>query len=115
MNSKRAFHFGIIGSLTGILFVFMSMTPFGKIMDLKLTSPYMSIIAIAFSLLALLGCWFMKRNKEITAGFLMLIAAVGGIISMSLYYILPGLLLTCSGLMSIYNKDEQPIEEMKKQ
>lgn len=82
-------------------------------MDLKLNSPYMSVIAISFSLLALFGCWLLKRNKEITAGFLMLIAAVGGIISMSLYYILPGFLLIFAGLISIFNKEERTIEELK--
>lgn len=102
MHIKRAFYFGLVGSLGGVLIVSISMV----VMDMKLYSTSMGISAILFSLLALLGCFLLKRDREILAGFLMLISAVGGIIAMSLFYVVPGFLLIIAGIMTILNKKE---------
>lgn len=40
----------------------------------------------------------------------MLISAVGGIVSMSLYYVIPAFLLIIAGIMTIMNKNEHAQE-----
>ncbi|PWA08278.1 hypothetical protein DCC39_15195 [Pueribacillus theae] len=106
MHLKQAFYSGIIGSVLGLFIVLMTMTPIGRIMDLKLFSYAMGAAGIFFSVLALIGCYLMRRGKEITAGFLILVSAVGGIISMSLYYVIPGFLLIFAGFTAIVKKKE---------
>ncbi len=110
MHLKRAFYLGLIGSLGGLAIILIAMTPIGSIIDMRLYSHAMGISAGFFSLLALFGCFLIKKQREIAACFLMLISAVGGIISMSLYYVIPGFLLILAGILAIMNKNEQTQE-----
>jgi uncharacterized membrane protein YbhN (UPF0104 family) len=56
--------------------------------------------ALGFSALALISTFFVKSKTKL-AGWLLLIAAVGGLISISLFYVLPFILLLIAGLMCL--------------
>ncbi len=56
--------------------------------------------AIAFSALAIVAAFFVRSRSKL-AGWLLIISAVGGLISISFFYILPFILLLIAGLMSL--------------
>lgn len=106
MKGNKPFYAGLAGSLIGILFVLIAITPVGRLMDLNFYSQTLIVSAIIFSCIALFACFLFAKGKEMIAGFLMLFAAVGGIISVSVYYLIPGILLIYAGLMSIIKKQD---------
>ncbi len=61
--------------------------------------------AILFSILGIVGAAFVK-NKTKLSGWLMLISAIGGIISISFYYLLSFVLLLIAGLMALLKKSD---------
>lgn len=105
MRRKRAYYLGLTGSLGGIIIIILAMTPIVKIADMKQYTQAMGIAGVCFSLIALFGCYLLKRNRDISACFLMLISAVGGIISMSLYYVVPSFFLILAGILTILNEE----------
>lgn len=105
MRKKKAYYLGLTGSLGGICITALAMTPHVNIIDMKHYSQAMGIAGVCFSLIALFACYLLKRNRDISACFLMLISAVGGIISMSLYYIIPAFFLIFAGILTILNED----------
>lgn len=83
----------------------LAMTPLVNFIDMKQHSQAMGIAGVCFSFIALFACFLLKRNRDISACFLMLISAVGGIISMSLYYVVPAFFLIFAGILTILNED----------
>lgn len=61
--------------------------------------------AIALSVLGIVGACMVSSNSKI-GGWFMTVAAVGGTISVSMFYILPGILLIIAGLMALIRKDK---------
>ncbi|ASS77250.1 hypothetical protein CIG75_15585 [Tumebacillus algifaecis] len=61
--------------------------------------------ALFLSILGLVGSILVK-NKPKAGGVLMLIAGIGGIISISFFYILAGALLIIPGLISLFSKQK---------
>lgn len=110
LRLKRAFYLGVTGGFLGLIIVIVTMSPIGNLIDMKLYSHAMGISGILFSIIALFGCFLLKRQKELTACFLMLISAVGGIVSMSLYYVIPAFLLIIAGILTIMNQNEHAQE-----
>lgn len=105
MLIKRAYYLGMTGSLGGMAISVLVITPLVNFIDLKQYSQTMGIAGVCFSLIALIACFLLKRHREISACFLMLISAVGGIISMSLYYIVPAFFLIFAGILTILNEE----------
>lgn len=54
--------------------------------------------AVGFSTLAIVAAFFASSRSKL-AGWMLLIAAIGGLISVSFFYILPFILLAIAGLM----------------
>lgn len=104
MTNKRSYYLGLGGSVIGLMFIIIAVSPLGKLMDLNIHSPVLIISAMICSFIGFFGCFLLKRGKDITAGFLMLFSAIGGMISVSVYYIFPGFLLVLAGLISILKK-----------
>ncbi len=63
-------------------------------------------VAIAFSALALVAAFFVVSRSKL-AGWLLLISAVGGLIAISAFYILPFILLLIAGLMCLLRGRKQ--------
>lgn len=85
----------------------IAMTPIGNLVNVRPFSLAMGITAILFSFSALIGCWLIRKQKEIVSCFLLLISAVGGIISMSYYFVAPAFLLITAGIMTIMSPNEE--------
>lgn len=56
--------------------------------------------AMGFSILAIVSAFFVK-SKTKAAGWLLLISAIGGLVAVSLFYIIPFILLLIAALMSL--------------
>ena len=61
--------------------------------------------AFLFSILAIVGAIVVKINPKI-GGTLMLISGIGGLISISMFYVLATVFLVIAGLMGIFRKDK---------
>ncbi|WP_124727913.1 DUF4064 domain-containing protein [Staphylospora marina] len=62
--------------------------------------------ALLASVVAIVGSIVVKFKAKV-GGALMLISAIWGVVSVSLFYVLPGLLLLIAGLMGLFRKDKQ--------
>ncbi|MGC4379335.1 DUF4064 domain-containing protein [Fictibacillus sp. Mic-4] len=60
-------------------------------------------VALVLSLIAIAGAIIVKSRPTI-GGILMLVSAVGGLMSIVLFYLLPALLLGIGGLMALIGK-----------
>lgn len=93
---------GIIGSIFGIIggvfaMMFGTFTKDGIAM--------MGFSAIAASVCGIIGA-ILALKKDKAGGWLMIIASVWGLISISMFYILPFVLLLIAGLVAIFSKTE---------
>ncbi len=61
--------------------------------------------ALVFSTVAIVSSVLVKIKPKI-AGGLMLVSAIGGLISISLFYVLPFILLIVGGLMALLKKQK---------
>jgi hypothetical protein len=61
---------------------------------------WFGIAASLFSVLALVALSFLSSNSKL-AGWLVIVAACGGLFFIGLFYILPGMLLFIAGLMCL--------------
>lgn len=61
--------------------------------------------ALLFSILAIVGSVVVKHKQRL-GGVFMLISAVGGLISISMFFILPFILLMIAGLMGVFGKKD---------
>lgn len=111
----KEFVFGLIGGIFGIiagitaLFVGGIGVVFG-LSDAGLVGS-LGISAILFSILGIIGAIVVQKNGKI-GGLLMTAAAIGGAISISAFYILPGILLIIPGIMGLI-KEIQPGREIR--
>lgn len=56
--------------------------------------------AMGFSVLAIVSAFFVKSKTKV-AGWLLLVSAIGGLVAISFFYIIPFILLLIAGLMSL--------------
>ncbi len=91
--------FGILGGLLGMMIGGMS-AAFGG----GASVVWLGISAIAFSILGIVGSATVRHNSK-KGGWMMLIAAVGGTISVSFAYALAGPLLLVAGLLALIRKE----------
>jgi hypothetical protein len=99
------FVLGILGGLIGIPFGIFAMV-FGGIdsaMGGSSTIIGLGFAAILFSVLGIIGGAFVKSKRKL-GGWFMTFAAIGGFVSISLFYIVPGLLLISGGLLALLRK-----------
>lgn len=107
MSRTGEFVLGLIGGIFGILFALAAMF-IGEI-EAAFTGSSEIIglgwSAIAFSVLGIIGSIRVKSNSKL-GGWLMIIAAIGGLISISMFYILSFILLLIAGIMGVVRKDK---------
>ena len=89
--------FGLIGAITAIMFGGL-----GQALNASGASSIVGagVMAIIFSIIGIVGAVIVKsRNK--TAGYMMLISAFGGLICISLAYVISFILLLIGGIMAL--------------
>lgn len=109
MKRTTEFVLGLIGGIFGFLGAFFALFIGG--VDAVLNSSGTSEIiglgwaAVVFSIVAIVGS-VVVRSKAKVGGILLLVAGIGGLISISFYYILPAVLQIIAGLMTLIKKDK---------
>lgn len=115
MEDKRTVEFvlGLIGGIFGIIAGIMAMTVGGLASafsaDGASTVSNLGIGAILLSVLGIVGA-VIVRTKGKLGGLFMTIAAIGGIICVSYFYILSGILLIIPGIMGLVKKNQSKLK-----
>lgn len=102
MKQKRMFKLALAGCVLGIVAAVLSrfnVVPLIQVRDISF------LTAFIFPVVAIVGCYLMKA-KPIVGGFSLLVSAAGGIIFLSIFYIIPAAFLVISGFFSILLKEE---------
>lgn len=109
---KRTTEFvlGLLGGIFGIFsaFIGMAVGGIGEAFGASGASTISGLgwVALLFSILAIVGSVVVKHKPKLGGAF-MLIAGIGGLISISMFFILPFVLLFIAGLMGLIKKDKQ--------
>lgn len=109
MNRTTEFILGLIGGIFGIisalmaLFIGSAATAIGASGGSSVSC--LGIVALILSILGLVGGCIVKSKTKL-AGIFMIVAAVGGFICVSMFYILPGILLLIGGIMALVKKNK---------
>lgn len=112
MEDKRTAEFvlGLIGGIFGIIGGILALTVGGAAAAFGVsggaTVSVLGFIAILLSVLGIVGAAIVRKNSKL-GGVFMTIAAVGGVICISAFYILPGILLIIAGLMGLIKKSNK--------
>lgn len=109
MKRTTEFVLGLIGGIIGFGGAFFAIF-FGAVDEAVSGSSEVSGLgwaAFLFSILAIVGAVVVKFKAKV-GGAMMLISGIGGLVSISLFYALPALLLLIGGLMGLFRKDRQP-------
>lgn len=115
MKDKRTAEFvlGLLGGIFGIIggIVVLGIGGIGESLELEKASAAsnLGIVAIVLSILGIVGSVVVKSKAKL-GGIFMVVAAVGGVISIALFYIVPAILLLIGGLMGIFKKNQNSIE-----
>ncbi|HLR79548.1 MAG TPA: DUF4064 domain-containing protein [Bacillota bacterium] len=109
MNRTAEFVLGLIGGLFGFLGAILALL-IGGVDSAFNESGTSDIIglgwgAFLFSTLAIIGS-VVVRSKPKLGGVFLLIAAIGGLISISMFYLIPAILLAIAGIMAFVRKDK---------
>ncbi|ASS76210.1 hypothetical protein CIG75_15520 [Tumebacillus algifaecis] len=109
MKRTAEFGLGLAGGILGILFALAGVF-FGEVAQSLAVEEGglvagLSWIALLFSVLGIIGA-VLVRKKTVLASILMLVAAIGGFVCISFFYILPGILLIIAGIMGLVRKDK---------
>jgi hypothetical protein len=108
MKRTTEFVLGLIGGIFGFGGGFLSLF-FGAVDEAVSGSSEITSLAwsaIVASIMAIIGSIVVKFKARI-GGAMMLISAIWGVISVSLFYVLPGLLLLIAGLLSFRKPKEE--------
>lgn len=112
MKRTTEFVLGLIGSIFGFFGAIMALFIGG--VDATINSSGESSIissgwvAIFLSVLGIIGS-VMVKGKPKVGGILMIVSAIGGLISIFLLYLLPFVLLLIAGLMGIFRKTKTEV------
>ncbi len=89
--------FGLIGAITAIMFGGL-----GQALNASGASSIVGagVMAIVFSIIGIVGAVLVKSRNR-TAGYMMLISAFGGLICISLAYVISFILLLIGGIMAL--------------
>lgn len=108
MNRTAEFVLGLIGGIFGFLAAILALFIGG--VDAAFSDSGSSEItglawaAFLFSALAIVGA-VVIRSKAKVGGILLLISAVGGLISISMFYLISTILIGIAGFMGLLKKD----------
>lgn len=108
MKRTTEFVLGLIGGIIGFGGAFFAIF-FGAVDEAVSGSSEVSGLgwaAFLFSILAIIGAVVVKFKAK-AGGAMMLISGIGGLVSISLFYALPALLLVIGGLMGLFRKDRK--------
>ncbi|EEM07500.1 hypothetical protein BHU24_10385 [Bacillus pseudomycoides] len=109
MKRTTEFVLGLIGGIFGILCAFLVIFfgGLGSAFEADGANQLMTQgwIAVLLSILGIVGSVIVKGKVKI-GGAMMTVAAIGGFICISAFYILPGVLLLIGGLMGLLRKDK---------
>lgn len=109
MKRTTEFVLGLIGGIFGILSAIVALFIGG--VDAAFSSTGTSDIvglgwsAVILSIVGIVGSVVVKSKAKF-GGILMIISAIGGLISISMFYILPAVLLLIGGLMGVFKKNK---------
>lgn len=109
MKRRVEFILGFIGGILGALaaFVGIMIAALDAVTNEKGTSTFMSHgwSAFAFSMVAIGGALLIQKRPKL-AGFMLIIAAIGGFLSVSLIFLLPAIVLLIASLMLLFRKHD---------
>lgn len=112
MKRTTEFVLGLVGGIFGVLFAFgaLFIGGLGAAFDAEGANSIIGSawVAVALSILGIVGS-VVVRSKAKAGGIMMTVAAAGGLICISAFYILPGILLLISGLTGILRKDKKTV------
>jgi|SRR4051812_40212200 hypothetical protein len=114
MKRTTEFVLGLIGGIFGFFGAFFALMMGG--LDAAFSSTGTSDIsalgwsAVILSIIGILGSVVVKSKAKL-GGCLMIVSAIGGVISISMFYILPAILLLIGGLMGLIKKDKSTTVE----
>ncbi|MFJ6411306.1 DUF4064 domain-containing protein [Terribacillus saccharophilus] len=109
MNRNTEFVLGLIGGILGffgaIFALFMGSidAAFNDTGSSSLTG--LGWFAFLFSTLAIIGSIVVKSKAKL-GGVLLLISAVGGLISISFFYLISAVLIAIAGFMGVFKKNK---------
>ncbi|PEU20324.1 MULTISPECIES: DUF4064 domain-containing protein [unclassified Bacillus (in: firmicutes)] len=111
MKRTTEFVLGLIGGIFGILCAFMVLFfgGLGSAFEAEGANEMIGLGwgAVGLSILGIVGSVVVKgKGKAKAGGIMMTVAAIGGTICISMFYILPCVLLLIGGLMGIFRKDK---------
>ncbi|MCU9612373.1 DUF4064 domain-containing protein [Caldibacillus lycopersici] len=110
MSRTTEFVLGLLGGIIGVFAAFFALLIGG--VDAAFSSDGSSDItglgwfAIIFSIVGIVGA-SMVKGKTRLAGILMIISAIGGLISISMFYLVSAILLLIAGLMAVFKKNKK--------
>jgi len=110
LKRTTEFVLGLIGGIFGVFGAIIALFIGG--VDAAISSSGTSDIiglgwgAVILSILGIVGSVVVKGKAKL-GGIFMLVSAIGGFICISLFYLLPGILLLIAGLMGILRKDKR--------
>lgn len=110
MKRTTEFVLGLIGGIFGFGGAFFAIF-FGAVDEAVNGSSDVSSLgwsALLASIVAIIGSIVVKFKARV-GGAMMLISAIWGVISVSLFYVLPGLLLLIAGLLSFRKPKEEKV------
>lgn len=101
------FAMGLVGGIFGIIAAIVAMMIGGLDAAFSETGTSdistFAIVALLVSIVGIVGSAFSKSKPKL-AGWLMLISAFVGFMSISMAYVLPGVLLAVAGFMGIFSR-----------
>lgn len=110
--TKRTAEFvlGLLGGIFGFFGAFLGLIVGGIGSAFKAsgasTISYLAGFAIIFSIIGIVGAALVKSKPKL-GGWFMIVSAVGGLICISLFYLLPFVLLLIGGLMALIRKEKK--------
>ena len=103
---------GLIGGIFGVICAFIALMigGMGAAFEAEGANTIIGLGwgAVGLSILGIVGS-VMVRSKAKVGGIMMTIAAIGGFICISIFYLLPGVLLLIGGLMGIFRKNKATV------
>jgi hypothetical protein len=107
MKRTTEFVLGLLGGIFGVIGAILALVVGGVDAAFNGKSDIIGLGwgAVFLSLLGIIGSVVVKFKPKL-GGILMLVAAIGGIICISAFYILPGILLLIGGLMGVFRKEK---------
>ncbi|MGG0721896.1 DUF4064 domain-containing protein [Bacillus mycoides] len=112
MKRTAEFVLGLIGGIFGVICAFIALMigGMGAAFEAEGANTIIGLgwSAVGLSILGIVGS-VMVRSKAKVGGIMMTIAAIGGFICISIFYLLPGVLLLIGGLMGIFRKNKATV------